>query len=192
MSASSEVGAMPMNWWPSDDAVSDVIDSDGPWPSPSSVSTGIFVPFDVDKYDGLAVVVGHGPNRKGREVLGTDEFQQDESGKWQHSGASGSGGPLGQRWDLEEARDALHLRMEGSSGPSPFEARREISFAVFLCGPAVTTVAVDRRLGIRTADVSRGPGWLTVLWTPDDPATVTATAADGRQSFLWTSPSRAT
>lgn len=80
------------------------------------------------------------------------------------------------------------MRMEGSTGTSPFDARREFSFAVFLCGPAVTTVKVDRRHGTRVADVDGGPGWLTVLWTPGDVAAVTAYAADGHESFFWTSP----
>jgi hypothetical protein len=179
---------VPMNWWPSDDAARAVIESEGPWPATAPVSNGIFVPFDVDKYDGLAVVVGHGRNRKGREVLGSDEFQQDETGTWQHLSGGGSGWSPRQRWDIRDARDALHFRMGGSPGTSPFDARREFSFAVFLCGPAVTTVAVDRRHGMRTADVSSGPGWLTVLWTPIDPATLTAYSADGRRSFLWSSP----
>jgi hypothetical protein len=80
--------------------------------------------------------------------------------------------------------------MGGSSGKSPFDDRREFSFAVFLCGPAVTAVNIERLQGIRTADVSAGPGWLTVLWTPDDAATVTAYTAVGQQSFLWTSPDK--
>ena len=176
-----------MLWWPNDEVASSVIDGDGPWPSLSPVSNGIFVPFDVDKYDGLAVVVGHGRNRKGREVLGADQFQQNEAGTWEHLTGSGSGWSLGQRWDLQEARDALHLRMKGSSEKSPFDARREFSFAVFLCGPAVTAVEVDRRHEIRIADVSAGPGWLAVLWTPKDSAGVTAFTADGRRSFLWNS-----
>jgi hypothetical protein len=182
---------MPMNWWPSDDAVSDVIEGDGPWPSRSLASNGMFVPFDVDLYDGLAVVIGHGRNRKGRDVLGADQFQRDETGTWAHVGGAGSGWLLGQRWDLESAREALHYRMGGSSGTSPFDDRREFSFAVFLCGPAVAAVEVRRRHGTRDADVSAGPGWLTVLWTPGDPATVTASAAGGHQSFLWTAPESA-
>jgi hypothetical protein len=182
---------VPMNWWPSDDAVSAVIDGEGPWPALAPVAQGMFVPFDVDTYDGLAVVVGHGRNRKGREVLGTDEFQRNEAGVWEHLSGGGSGWSPEQRWDLQEGRDALQVRMEGSSGRSPFDARRELSFAVFLCGPAVTTVEVARRLGTRIADVSAGPGWLAVLWTAGDPATVTAQSADGRQSFRWTSPTRA-
>ena len=178
---------MPMLWWPSDDVVSAVIDGEGPWPTLSPASNGTCVPFDVDKYEDLAVVVGHGRNRKGRQVLGLDQFQQNEAGTWEHLAGSGSAWSLGQRWDLQEARDALHFRMGGSSGTSPFDARREFSFAVFMCGPAVTTVEVDRRQGTRIADVSAGPGWLAVLWTPDDPAVVTAFTADGRQSFLWSS-----
>jgi hypothetical protein len=182
---------VPMNWWPSDDAVSAVIDSEGPWPATTPVSNGSFVPFDVDRYDGLAVVIGRGRNRKGRDVLGSDEFQQDETGTWQHLSGSGFGWSLQQRWELPEGRDALHFRMGGSSGQSPFDVRRQFSFAVFMCGPAVTTVEVDRRHGIRIADVSAGPGWLAVLWTPEDGAALTAHAADGRHSFHWTSPDEA-
>jgi hypothetical protein len=182
---------VPMNWWPSDEVVNAVIDGEGPWPSQSPVSNGTFVHFDVDKYDGLAVVIGYGRNRKGREVLGSDGFEQNEAGTWEHSSGGASGWSRNNRWDLQDGREALHLRMEGSSARSPFDARRKFSFAVFLCGPAVTTVEVERRLGIRIADVHAGPGWFTVLWTPGDPAAVTAYAADGRQSFFWTSPPEA-
>jgi hypothetical protein len=160
---------VPMIWWPDDKVVSAVIEGQGPWPSHSPVSIGTFVPFDVDKYDGLAVVIGYGRNRKGREVLGSDEFQQNDAGAWEHLSGGGTGWSRKQRWDLQEGREALHLRMEGSSGSSPFDTRREFSFAVFLCGPAVTTVEVDRRHGIRIADVNAGPGWLTDLfdsWRP--------------------------
>jgi hypothetical protein len=177
-----------MLWWPTDAAVSEVIEGEGPWPTQSPASNGMFVPFDVDKYDGLAVVVGYGRNRKGREVLGSDEFQRNEAGTWEHLAGQGSAWSPTQRWDLPSPRDELQFRMGGSSGESPFEARRKLSFAIFLCGPAVTTVEVHRRHGIRTADVSAGPGWLGVLWTPDDPALVTAYTADGRRSFAWTSP----
>jgi hypothetical protein len=177
-----------MVWWPSEDAVRAVVDGEGPWPSLAPVSNGIFVPFDVDKYDGLAVVVGYGRNRKGREVLGSDEFQQNEAGMWEHLGGGGSGWSPDRRWDLPSGREALHFRMGGSSGESPFDERRKFSFAVFLCGPAVATVEIDRRQGTRTADVSAGPGWLAVLWTPDDPAVVRAYTADRRPPFQWASP----
>jgi hypothetical protein len=178
---------VPMIWWPNDAVVRAVIDGEGPWPTRSPVTNGAFVPLDVDKYDGLAVVTGHGRNRKGRDVLGSDAFQQNEAGVWEHSASSGSSWSPEQRWDLQDGREALQLRMGGSSGRSTFEARREFSFAVFLCGPAVSRVEVDRPQGIRKADVSAGPGWLTVLWTADDPAGVTAYTAAGRQSFVWTS-----
>jgi hypothetical protein len=165
---------VPMLWWPSDEVVSAVIDGEGPWPSQFPVSNGMFVPFDVDNYDGLAVVIGYGRNRKGREVLGSDEFQQNEAGTWEHLAGGGSGWSPRQRWDIQDEKEALHLRMGGSSGKSPFDARREFSFAVFLCGPAVTTVEVDRRHGIRVADVSAGTRWLSVLLTSNDPTLVSA------------------
>src|SRR6202046_4779987 len=91
ISVSGRWRIVPMLWWPSDEVVSAVLDGEGPWPSRFPVSNGMFVPFDVDKYDGLAVVVGYGRNRKGREVLGSDEFQQNESGEWQHLAGGGSG-----------------------------------------------------------------------------------------------------
>ena len=43
---------------------------------------------------------------------------------------------------------------------------------IFVCGLDVASVEVHRRNEVRIADVTRGPGWLVVLWTPDDPATV--------------------
>jgi hypothetical protein len=67
-----------------------------------------------------------------------------------------------------------------------------VVLGVFLCGPAVTTVEIERRHGVRNADVSAGPGWLAVLWTPDDRAVVRAYTADRRQTFLWASPNEAT
>jgi hypothetical protein len=180
-----------MLWWPSDEAVSAVIDGEGPWPSLSPGSNGTFVPFDVDKYDGLAVVIGYGRNRRGREVLGSDAFQQNEAGTWEHLTGSVSGWSPKQRWDIPSGREALHVLMQGSSGESPFDARRTLSFAVFLCGPAVTTVEISRQQGVRIADVSAGPGWLAVLWTSDDAAVARAYTADRRQSFLWASPNEA-
>ncbi len=145
-----------MLWWPTDDVVSAVIDGEGPWPSPAPASNGLSVPFDVDKYDGLALVVGYGRNRKGREVLGSDEFQQSEAGTWEHLTGAGIAWSPTRRWDLPTGREALHLRVGGTSGESPFDGRRERSFAVFLCGPAVARVEIDRGHGIRIADVERG------------------------------------
>ena len=132
---------MPMLWWPSDDVVNAVIDGEGPWPSLSPLSNGTFVPFDVDKYDGLAVVVGHGRNRKGREVLGSDEFQLNDVGTWEHLTGGGSGWSAGQRWDLREARDALHFRMGGSSGRVAVRCPTR----VLICGVPLWTSGHDSR-----------------------------------------------
>jgi hypothetical protein len=179
---------MPMNWWMSNEVVQAVVDSEGPWPSLSPAFTGTCTTFDVDRYDGLAVVVGYGRNRKGREVLGSDEFQRGRNGTWEHLGGGGTSWSTRPRWDMPEGRDALHFRMGGSSGTSIFDDRRPFSFVVLLCGPAVMTVEVARQQGIRVADVSAGPGWLTALWTPGDPVTVTAFSATGEQTSRWTPP----
>ena len=72
---------------------------------------------------GLAVVIGHGRNRKGREVLGWDGFQQNEPGTWEHLrgrrewvDADATQGPP----DRQQTR--FQVRMGGSSGESPFDA----------------------------------------------------------------------
>ncbi len=183
---------MPRHWWPSLDAMSAIIESAGPWPSPSPTSNGTFLPLDVDKYDGLAIVVGYGEDRHGREALGTDEFQEMETGKWNRLGGGSSGHRLHLREDdLNDARQALHLRMSGTYEESQFDDRRALSLAVFVCGSEVATVKVDRLLGTRTADVSLGPGWLAALWTPTDPASIRAYTGEGELSFSWAPPGEA-
>ena len=114
---------MPRHWWPSLDAMGAIIESEGPWPSPSPTSNGIFIPLDVDRYDGLAIVVGYGEDRHGREALGTDELQQMETGKWYRSGGGSSGHRLHLRVDdPKDAKQALHLRGSGTYEESLFNA----------------------------------------------------------------------
>jgi hypothetical protein len=178
-----------MQWWPNVESAGAVIEGQEVWPAASPQSNGTFTPLDVDRHHNLAIVVGYGPTRhKGDLALGVDEFHELEKGQWVHLGGAASGTPLEQRQQLQEGRQELHLRLGGSSGKFLLEERPEYSYMVFLCGPDVATVGVQRSPGIRTADVSSGPGWLAVLWTPDDLATLDAFTADGTQTFTWTSP----
>jgi hypothetical protein len=180
---------MPRQWWPSLEAMRAVIEGAGPWPAASLQSNSTFIPLDVDKYDGLAVVVGYGQNRSGREGIGFDDFQE-MGGEWQRLGGGSGSHAVDLRHELPET-SVLHRRMGGSSGESLFDARRRFSHMIFVCGLDVASVKVHRRHEVRTADVSRGPGWLAVLWTPDDPATVRACTSDGTETFDWTSPQEA-
>jgi hypothetical protein len=183
---------VPRQWWPDIESANAVIESDGPWPSSSPESNGRFVPLDVDRHEGFAVVVGFGPARHGRDVLGFDEFDQTDTGLWDRRGGGGSEGhDLGERESLVAGREALHLRVSGDTGWSAFETRPEFEFAAFLCGPDVATVEIRRQRGVRTADLRVGPGWLAVVWAKDDPAQVLAFSARGTQSFSWTPPSKA-
>ena len=94
-----------------------------------------------------------------------------------------------QRQRLQERSQELQPRLGGSCREILLEERPRYSYMVFLCGPDVATVRVHRsHPDQRTADVRLGPGWLAVLWTPDDLATVNAFTADGTQTFTWTSP----
>ena len=183
---------MPRQWWPDIESVNAVIDTEGLWPSSYPESNGRFVPLDVDRHEGFAVVVGFGPARHGRDVLGFDEFDQTDAGLWDRRGGGGSEGhDLGERQSLIVGRNALHLRGIGDTGWSAFEERPQFGHAVFLCGPDVFNVEIRRHRGVRTADVQVGPGWLSVVWAKDDPAEVLAFTAQGSQTFSWTPPGRA-
>jgi hypothetical protein len=179
---------MPRNWWATLEMAAAVIESEAVWPAASPRSNGTFTPLDVDRHQNLAIVVGYGPTRlKGDLALGVDEFHELETGQWSHLGGAASGTPLHQRRQLQDGRQELHIRLGGHAGKFLFEERPQYSYSVFLCGPDVASVQVQRSHGIRTADVSSGPGWLAVLWTPDDPAIVSAFTADGTQTFTWRS-----
>jgi hypothetical protein len=158
---------MPWQWWPDAEAVRTVVEGQGPWPSRSPQYNGTFTSLDVDQYQRLAITVGCGTTRlKSKVALGVDEFHQDEAGQWRHLGGSASGfplDPLEQRQALQNARQELHIRVSGNTGTALFEERPQFAHAVFLCGPEVAIVEIDRRHGIRTADLSIGPGWLAVL-----------------------------
>ena len=168
-----------------------VIDGEGPWPSLSPKSNGTFVPFDVDKYDGLAVVIGDGRNRKGREV----SVRTSSSRTTQEHGSTCPAAGVGGR-----------RRNAGTSPPperpfiSGWEARpgsrRSMRDARLLCGVPVWTSGHDRRsrpsgTGPGSPMSAQRPGWLAVLWTPDDPATVPPTVTAAARTFLWTAPNDA-
>lgn len=180
---------MPRQWWPSVESVGVVIEGKEVWPAASPQSYGMFTPLDVDRHRDLAIVVGYGPTgSEGDPSLGVDAFHKVENGRWRHLGGAASGTPLEQRQPLQKGRQELHPHLGGSSGKFPFEARPQYSYMVFLCGPDVATVRIQRSDGIRTADVNVGPGWLAVLWTPEGAATVTAFGSDGTATSTWTSP----
>jgi hypothetical protein len=157
----------------------------------SPKSNGRFMPLDVDKREGFAIVVGFGPNRHGRDVLGFDEFQETDAGLWDRQGGGGGDHDLDERGSLVAGMEALHLHSSGDSGWSAFEAKPPLEFAIFLCGPDVGTVEVRRHRGVRTADVQGGPGWLGVVWAKEDPAEVLAFTTQGENVFSWVPPGRA-
>jgi hypothetical protein len=182
---------VPTQWWPDAESANAVIESEGPWPSSSPQSNGRFVALDVDRHEGLAVVVGFGPNWHGREVLRSDKFKQTAAGLWSHLGGGGASHDLDERTNLNTGGQALHLRMSGKSGWTLAEPRAWVESAVFLCGPDVGSVEIGRRGGVRTADVRTGPGWLGVVWAEDDPPEVVAFTAQGAQTFSWAPPRKA-
>jgi hypothetical protein len=182
---------VPAQWWPEVESANAVIDSEGPWPSLSPRSNGRFVALDVDRHEGVAIVVGFGPNRHGRHVLGSDEFKRTEPGQWDYVSGSGISHDLDKRTTLTVDGQTLHLCMSGKSGWSPLEPRARIESAVFLCGPDVGSVEIRRRGGVRIADLRTGPGWLGVVWAEGDPPEVVAFTAQGSQTFSWSPPGKA-
>ena len=147
-----------------------------------------FAPFDVDPVRlGLAVVIGHGRNRKGGGVLGWDGFQQNEPGTWERRRWAAGVRCVARRdaGTSRPSRDSL-AGAHGRIGPesSPVDARTAgPAFAVFSCWTSGSAwVEVERGHGIRIARRRRGTrAELAVLWTLSDRAEVRAYTADRRQ-----------
>lgn len=118
-----------------------------------------------------------GPRHARRRRIRRPKLGAVEAHRWRHEWAV----PLSTRWDLrsDEGVGLLHLRMKHAAS-----ARRP-GLAVLLCGPDAEFVQVNRRDGIGTLDVRTGPGMFGVLWAVDDPATLIASARDGR-THNWT------
>jgi hypothetical protein len=170
-------------WWGDSELVPTLIDSAGPWPISVATSNGVCVPLDVDRCGDLAVVVAFGvlPGL-GTEGVADATFDKDRTGRWRRRNGGGSGYGLNERWDVpSDGRFALHLKVHAGWGSHPTDA-------IFLCGPEVAIVEVERRDSLRRADVKEGPGWLGIIWPPDDPPLVRVYDAGGRETDVWTPP----
>ena len=175
--------------WLDEDIAHALLDSPGPWPARSASSDATFVPLDVDSYDCFAMVLCFGVAGILRsKVVGFGVFEDTGAGRLRrtYGGAGGADGMdiLLDRQSLHrDDRGLLHLRQHDSWG-----TRARTQQVVWLCGPDVATVEIRRQGGTRVAEVSEGPGWLAMLWTPDSSPEVVAFAADGTQTFRWTPP----
>gem|GEM_PF-5135322 len=159
------------------------LDHAGPWPAATTVRRQNVEILDVDQYKGFAVVLsavaedvgGHGP------MLRTSLFRRIDTG-WRSQGGGGSGwgsDPLlnRQRW----RPSAPNLSVSGTGRRAIGVKRRStgVCHATVLCSPAVSTVIVDRPGDRRTADVSKGSGWIGMVWPEGFEPTVAALDEDG-------------
>jgi hypothetical protein len=170
-------------WWGDSELVLTLIESPGPWPVSVARSNGICVPLDVDRYGDLAMIVAFGP-LPGVETEGVAgaTFAKDRTGTWRRRNGGGSGYRSNERSHVpDETSCELLLKVHAGWGSHPTDA-------IFLCGPEVARVDVKRRNSLRTADVSEGPGWLGIIWPPDDPPLVRAYDAGGEGVFAWAPP----
>lgn len=179
---------MPDEWLDEETALA-LLDSPGPWPARSASSDAAFVPLDVDSYDRFTMVLCFGDEEVLRsKVVGFGVFEDTGARRLRrvYGGAGGRDGmDLLDRQRLHgDERQRLHLRQHDAWEGS--QARTHP--LVWLCGPDVASVEIRRHHGTRVADVSDGPGWLAVLWVPDNPLEVVAFASDGTQTFRWTAP----
>ena len=173
-----------------------VIDSDGPWPSPSPVSqwhsvrrltsTGTTV---------WPVVVGHGRNRKGTRVpgFGCVPARSGSAGGNIWTGGGSGWSPRQLRWDMPRG-EGIPPHFEWEVHPERRHSMIDVSFPLRCSGVArrLPTVEVARAARHQKSLTSRaGPGWLTVLWTSGRPSHRDRLSPPlGQPSFLWTSPSK--
>ena len=175
---------MPSEWWGDTEKARALIESEGPWPSPTPISNGVFVPLDVDRYAGLAMVVAFGENAGLKfEGVNAATFQRTGPGDYRRrNGGGGAGYTMNDRWEIgADEKAVVKLRVHSGRGSEP-------SDALFLCGPEVVTIEVERREETRIADVREGPGWFGVIWPSGDPPRVSAFDGNGDQTCLWTPP----
>lgn len=164
------------------------LDLAGPWPALTTSRAQNVEVLDVDRYEGFGVVLsaiersslGHGP------TLHTDLFRRDNG--WQPMGGSGSGGgrrsddPLVQRQQWKDPANVILRRgggrcrpwRQGHGGPA-------VCHAKVLCSPAVASVVVDRPSDRRFLDVTKGPGWIAIVWPEGSEPRVTAFGGAGEE-----------
>ena len=160
----------------------------GPWPASTTERTQNVEVLDVDRYGGFAVVIAAieddalgvvGP------MLNASVFRSDDdNGGWRSVGGGGSGSgsdPLVRRPQWRDATKALTKSGTGWSALDDQRGRKGVCHAEVLCSPSVNTVIVDRVDDRRVADVSRGSGWVGLVWPEGQEPTVTALDATGQK-----------
>jgi len=147
------------------------LNEDRTWPTTKNEPTKRFEPLDVDRYNDRAVVLGL--FRGLTSGFHSDIFVRRE-GRWDYRAGGGGGS------------DAFRVRWQVGPHPSaPLQARTKgwilggLCHAAILCMPEVHTVTIERPQGLRRADVSRGPGWIGIVWPEGDEPTVRAFGSNG-------------
>ena len=150
----------------------EVLDLHRSWPTTVRDPAGTFQPLDVDRVPGYAVVLAvfeEDPPEIGSLY---QEVFQERDGDWISMGSCGGGeDPLTERYERTWTDRFLHL-----NGGSRFSLRHQpdIGHVAILCAPNVANVVVDRGRDSRRCDVSRGPGWFSVIWHEESEPTVRA------------------
>lgn len=161
------------------------LDASGPWPAGTTVRTQDVEVIDVDRYDDLAVVTAAiADDSTGEGPLLVERMFRWEEGGWRSLGGWGSGSgsdPLLVRQEWRDPEHSLQLHSLGWSRRGGKRGRRVICHATVLCSPAVISVTVERPTRHRRADVTKGPGWIGIIWPQGFEPRVTALDAASHQ-----------
>jgi hypothetical protein len=161
------------------------LDLAGPWPASTTSRTKNVEVLDVDRYEGFGVVlaaiersvVTNGPS------LLASVFRWENA--WQSVCGGGGGGssedPLMQRRWWTDMTNVILRCGGGRCHPGPGQRGQTVCFAEVFCSEVVASVVVDRPSDRRFLDVSKGPGWVAIVWPEGSEPRVTAFDTAGEQ-----------
>lgn len=158
------------------------LDLPGPWPSTTTARTRSVEVLDVDRYDGLGVVLAAVERLDLGLFLLASVFRREEAWRPMFGGGSTSGemDPILERQRIGPATFILR-RGGGRHRARPHEHGPDVCYAEVICSGAVASVVVDRPSHRRVAAVTVGPGWISIVWPEGPEPRVTALGPAGEE-----------
>lgn len=156
------------------------------WPTKETDPVAGFQALDVDRVPGYAVVLALFEGSPPEIGSLHQRVFRELDGDWCCMGGCGGGGDdsLTARYERRWTDRFLYLN---GGGRFPLGDRPAICHVAILCAPKVAGVVIDRGSDPRVVDVSRGPGWFSVVWREGFEPTAHALGTDALEVETLTS-----